>query len=229
MTNTDVDASNSDNAEDSANKSDDKVDRSELQKVITQRDELKEKYRGLQSNFDSLRSEFSEFKDSVEVKTRESHKNQGNVEELEKSFNSALQAEKKKVEEALAEVNNWKDKYTSTVVHSKASQFTGEHLDEAGSELFWRLHKDKLTLSDDGEVLKVKDDVRDLKDIVLEFSEKYGHKKNPAKAGMNATGNSTNSVNTSSYTKAQIEAMKPDQVRKLPQKVLSDYLANRLN
>jgi hypothetical protein len=211
-----ADAAKNDDVLDNTKKEKDVVDRVELQKVISQRDELKQKYKSLQSEIEQIKNDF-------ESKKVEDFKKLGNVEELEKSFNSVIAAERGKFESISKEVDIWKSKYTDLVVNDKVKTIANDVLSDAGTELFLQLFKPKIQLSDDNNI-KIKDDVRSINEIVLEFSEKYNLKKNPVKTGM-STQNINNGFN---ITKAQFEQLSPVERSKLPTSILNDYLQNKL-
>ena len=227
----DADKGKSDTSDEEKGTAQDLVDRSELNKVISQRDATKEKYRDLESKHDELRNQFESLKVSVESKKIDNAKASGDVEALEKSFTAALETEKEKLLKVQESADTWKSKYMDTMIESKVKETASEILGDYNT-LFIQIYKERFQLSDDDSI-KVKDDIRPLADIVKEFGEKHNLKKNTVKSGMGASaGDGTKVTNFDNVTKGDIEKMSQADLRKLAFKnpqALTNYQAGKLD
>lgn len=219
-------------AENNTNTEKQMVERSELLKVISERDESKTAFRALQEQFSGLQDQFNSYKSEIEAKKIDTAKATGDVQALEESFNIALESERTKLSAAQESADSWKSKYMDTMVQSKVKEVASEHLGDY-SPLFLEVYKDKFQLSDDGKTIKIKDDIRSLGDIVKDFGEKYKLPSNTVKSGMGIIpGDSKTKI--SKYTKADIDNMSPLDLQKLAftadgRNVLAAYSSGKLS
>jgi len=210
-------------------KSENLVDRSELDRVVKDRDLYKGKLVTLETSNSQLREEFDTFKVSVETKKIDNAKASGDVEALTKSYQTAIEAEKEKLLKVQESSDAWENKYMGVMIESKVKETASEILGDYSS-LFIEIHKDRFQLSDDDSI-KVKDDIRPLSDIVKEFGEKHNLKKNTVKSGMGAAAGESTKANFENVTKDDIEKMSQADLQRLAYKnpqALTNYQAGKL-
>jgi len=202
--------------------------KSKMLQAIEDRNKAKRKNEELLDAVNKLQSEFKQYKSSVESDTRNMHKSTGNVEELEKSYNTALQAKNDELERIKQQAEEWRIKQNSMIIDSQINKLTLEKLSEKGADLFNKLYQSKLVLTEDNNI-KIKDDVRSVQELVLHFVEEYPSlAKNPVKAGMSSTSNTSNG-NMSGWTKEKLDMLSDDELRKLAlsdRKLVQDYYNN---